>query len=208
MPGPLKNARHEKFAQEYLADLNAFRAAAACDIEFKAEGSGYYVYFLIDQRSGRVFYVGKGKGHRLHMHRKQAHDPASINQVKAARIRECGSQLAEVIFADELDEVTAFRVEKEFIRVWRHVGLTNISAGSVHPMESLLAGIDRSMGLIREFDEWMANATPRQIEATTRLAGSPEAFYREFWQHFYDIRADVVQSLNSIKEKSNGTSRR
>ena len=30
----------------------------------------YYIYKLIDPRTGKPFYIGKGKGNRLHQHEK------------------------------------------------------------------------------------------------------------------------------------------
>jgi hypothetical protein len=196
------------FAQEYLADLNAFRAAAACGIEFKFEGEGFYVYFLIDQRSGSIFYVGKGKGQRLREHRRSARNLSGVNQIKAARIMECGDHLAEVVFADNLDEVTAFRIEKDLIAALKHVGLTNIARGSVHPLQSLLASVDRGMSLIRSYDEWVTYASSEQLDAAVKLSGSTEAFYRQFWVMYEELRHEVQLKLNSISGNSNVTARR
>jgi hypothetical protein len=32
----------------------------------------YYVYELVDPRTSRVFYVGKGRGKRMHAHEREA----------------------------------------------------------------------------------------------------------------------------------------
>lgn len=200
MPGPLKNSRHERFAQEYTTGSNVFEVAAECGIELKSEGLGFYVYFLADRRDGSIFYVGKGKGKRLTRHRKDARSTNSVNQVKAQRIEACGRHLAEIVFADDLDEVSAYRLEKKLIE--RLPGLTNIARGSVHPLESVLASIDRGMGIIRNYDDWIAHAHPKQLDAAVQLSGSTEAFYRMFWDHYYDLRKWVVRELCAVKNRA------
>lgn len=48
--------------------------------------AGYYVYTLIDPRDDVVFYVGKGKGNRMHHHVAEAKVGRIVNPDKHARI--------------------------------------------------------------------------------------------------------------------------
>ena len=78
--------------------------------------SGFYVYALVDPRSGEPFYVGKGKGPRRHHHEREARGPRT--SAKCARIREiwaAGLEVGHETVADGLAEVDALRMERETI---------------------------------------------------------------------------------------------
>lgn len=102
---------------------------------------GYYVYRLIDPRSGQTFYVGKGKNNRVFAH---AHDAlkdyggqnyfiqeedddlsAKVKQIRS--IRDAGLEVIMVIHRWGLDEDTAFEVEAALIDAYS--GLTNQQLG-------------------------------------------------------------------------------
>lgn len=102
---------------------------------------GYYVYRLIDPRTGQTFYVGKGKNNRVFAH---AHDAlkdyeglnyfiqkedddlsAKVKQIRS--IHAVGLEVVMVIHRWGLDEDTAFEVEAALIDAY--AGITNQQLG-------------------------------------------------------------------------------
>lgn len=100
----------------------------------------YYVYRLIDPRTGQTFYVGKGKGNRIYAHINDAlksfdgqsyesNDEDEISE-KIKQIREikaAGLEVIHVIQRYGLTEKEAFEVEAALIDCYP--GLTNIQGG-------------------------------------------------------------------------------
>ena len=100
----------------------------------------YYVYRLIDPRTGQTFYVGKGKGNRIYAHINDAlksfdgqsyesNDEDEISE-KIKQIREIKAAGLEVIHVMQrygLTEKEAFEVEAALIDCYP--GLTNIQGG-------------------------------------------------------------------------------
>lgn len=92
---------------------------------------GFYVYRLVDPRSGRTFYVGKGTGNRVFSH-AAGYAPevrgllppklATIGEIKAA-----GLDVEHHIHRHGLDEQTAFHVEAALIDAYPE--LTNLVRG-------------------------------------------------------------------------------
>lgn len=95
-----------------------------------SEKLGYYVYRLIDPRSGDTFYVGKGRGNRVFAHAEGAIDGDELGE-KMLRIRDirlAGLEVHHVIHRHGMDEATAFTVEAALIDAYP--GLTNVVDGS------------------------------------------------------------------------------
>lgn len=92
--------------------------------------SEFYVYELVDPRDGAVFYVGKGKGPRMHQHEKEAR--AGRSGRKAEKIREIEASGLSVIkrkvatFGNAAD---ALRREAELINEYGLASLTNVMPG-------------------------------------------------------------------------------
>lgn len=94
----------------------------------------FYVYRLVDPRTGNTFYVGKGKNNRVFEH---AHGNVSTidfgdEQLEpklgiVRDIRLAGLVPSHVIHRHGLDEATAFEVEAALIDAY--AGLTNIQGG-------------------------------------------------------------------------------
>lgn len=109
------------------ADVNFFSAGVADQL-------GYYVYRLVDPRSGNTFYVGKGRGNRVFEH---AHGNVTANEFGDEQlapklgliraIQAVGLAPSHVIHRHGLDEATAFEVEAALIDAYP--GLTNIQGG-------------------------------------------------------------------------------
>lgn len=93
----------------------------------------YYVYRLIDPRTGQTFYVGKGKGNRVFEHAKNAIDLTDddILTDKSRTIQDIinsGLEVLHVIHRHGIeDESTAFEVEAALIEAYP--GLTNLAGG-------------------------------------------------------------------------------
>jgi hypothetical protein len=120
------------------------RASQACRTAFPpgvCERIGSYVYVLLDPRSQRPFYVGKGCGNRVFAHARAAlRSPTKSD--KLGRIREIhrASQAVGVqIVRHGLDERTALEVEAATIDVLA-AHLTNEVAGHGH--ERCLMSLD------------------------------------------------------------------
>lgn len=82
---------------------------------FNAWGQEYYVYHLIDPRTGEVFYVGKGKDGRAHDHQRAAKKVKKVYSAKEQRIREVLQSGYEV----KIDKVMLFDCEAEALRFER-----------------------------------------------------------------------------------------
>lgn len=97
---------------------------------FGAAPNKFYVYLLVDPRTGLPFYVGKGKGKRCHAHRKEALE--GRRGAKYTRIREilvagleCEVRKVKWFF----DNTEALEYEAELIWTIGPKHLTNISKG-------------------------------------------------------------------------------
>lgn len=91
--------------------------------------SDYYVYHLIDPRSGAVFYVGKGKGGRMLQHERDVRAGKKIdNAHKYAVIQSIiddGLSVTTIKVAKGISEQSALDLEEEHIATLS--GLTNIA---------------------------------------------------------------------------------
>jgi hypothetical protein len=97
----------------------------------------FYVYELRDPRSDDVFYVGKGKGNRIHAHEKEAE--RGVQSPKCNVIRDIwasGLQVEKNVIARFHDEAEAYAAEKAIIDDIGLQNLTNIAPGGIwHPRE-------------------------------------------------------------------------
>jgi hypothetical protein len=90
----------------------------------------WYVYELIDPRSGEVFYVGKGKGNRIDEHEKEAQSGyPSYKCNKIRSIWEDGHEIIKQKVAEFWDEDAAYEHEEERIVSIGLDNLTNITGG-------------------------------------------------------------------------------
>lgn len=107
-------------------------------IKFLGEDSKrkYYVYRLIDPRTYKTFYVGKGCGNRVFQHAKNAKiqdldpkedDKISLKKLQIAQILSSGKKVLAVIHRHGLTEAEAFEVEAAVIDAYSN--LTNIQSG-------------------------------------------------------------------------------
>lgn len=103
----------------------------------------FYVYELIDPRDGRPFYVGKGKGNRVHHHERDAKAGAELGRF--ARIKEiwaAGLSVEKRIVERFADEAAAYAAESKRIAEIGLENLTNRTPG---------AGMDPTASVDREW---------------------------------------------------------
>lgn len=139
----------------------------------------FYVYELIDPRSGEAFYVGKGKGTRISMHVRNARAGRIDNAEKHKRIVEihdAGFEVIESIVLAGLSEETALRIERERIAANRQQ-LTNISGGNCTNAERSRQIAAYWLSRMKPFEVWMAAITPKQLHSVETFFGGARAFY-------------------------------
>jgi hypothetical protein len=104
-------------------DANSFPPGVADKLK-------YYVYRLIDPRSGTTFYVGKGQGNRVfaHIHEQVGDDDPSLKLQRIRDIHLSGFEVAHVIHRHGMDEKTALQVEGAVMDAYP--GLTNVAGGT------------------------------------------------------------------------------
>lgn len=102
----------------------------------------FYVYGLIDTRTNKIFYIGKGKGNRVFEHEKESLNNPDNEKLKLstiAEIKTAGLQVKKIIINSNLTEEEAFAAEAALINAFNYVEdtkLTNIVAGH-HSTEAL-----------------------------------------------------------------------
>ena len=91
------------------------------------EKIGYYVYLLIDPRTKKVFYVGKGKENRIFQHVYESGRNTDPGE-KIGKIREihaAGQEVEHIVLRHCLTDKEAFEVEAAIIDYIDHETLTN-----------------------------------------------------------------------------------
>lgn len=115
----------KKFSEKALQSLN-----------------GYYVYALIDPRTDKVFYIGKGIGNRVFNHEIETNKSPDSEKIKLqtiSSIEKAGLHVKRVIVNWGLTEGEAFAAEASLINLWNftsEIKLSNMVAGH-HVHESL-----------------------------------------------------------------------
>lgn len=91
----------------------------------------YYVYELIDPRDSKPFYVGKGKGDRVHQHEKDAKAGATLGRFdRINEIWAAGFKVEKRIVARFEDEEAAYAAESARIAEIGRENLTNWTRGA------------------------------------------------------------------------------
>ena len=136
---------------------------------------GYYVYRLIDPRTGQTFYVGKGKNNRVFAHVNEAlkdyygvdyfiaeqDDEISAKIQQIRDIHKAGLEVIMVIHRWGMDEDTAYEVESALTDCYP--GLTNEQSG--HDSDRGVANVDTIQRVLRleEFDDSKAEPNEYMI---------------------------------------------
>ena len=116
------------------------------------EKLGFYVYGLIDPRSKKLFYVGKGLGNRIFMHLRDAIQGDS-STLKLDLIREIisqGQKVEHLILRSGLSEKEALEIEATLIDYGNY--FKKAFSNSVSGQHSNQKGIMTSDEIIRKFN--------------------------------------------------------
>lgn len=95
----------------------------------------FYVYGLIDPRTKKIFYIGKGAGNRVFEHEKESLNSPDSDKLKLrtiAEIKAAGFDVEKIIINYNLTEEEAFAAEAALINVFNYIEdskLTNIVSG-------------------------------------------------------------------------------
>ncbi|MCH8506462.1 MAG: GIY-YIG nuclease family protein [Ectothiorhodospiraceae bacterium] len=141
--GEISQVDPQLFAEEYLRVLDC----RGMGLTERQPTVRWYVYFLVDPRDGAIFYVGKGSGRRMYVHRERL--GSDKNHLKAARIEQIiadGHEPLCRVFDVFDEEGEAFSCERVLIAALREHGLTNLAGG-------ILTGKDRIMAHARRLLE-------------------------------------------------------
>ena len=169
--------KQEAFVQAYLTTGNASEAYRVAGIAQSGAGR-FYTYFLIDPRDQQIFYVGKGKGNRLHQHVVNVNAGRFDNPAKCKRIldiTESGHTVIERHFSWHDNGMDALIAERVMIE--RFPNLTNAVRGVVPFIERELMKIEYFLKWVIPYERWVERARPDQIASATHHAGSPRKFY-------------------------------
>lgn len=149
-------ANHLSFCEHYLKCRNAFQAAGLSGINVSEQlQPGYYVYLLIEKETGRIFYIGKGKGRRAAAHFKSSMWDNVFKGYEIQDIIDRGNTPAFVIFAHDLREHQALQIERELINLLAPTGLTNEIKGCSSLMERELIKSRRLLESIIPYPIWL-----------------------------------------------------
>ena len=97
----------------------------------------YYVYQLVNSLDGKVFYIGKGSGNRIHNHEQEAKGNKSNHKLnKIRKIKRNGGKILKRIVGLFADEDRAYEYEASLIQ--STPGLTNIKLGEIKAEDTLL----------------------------------------------------------------------
>jgi hypothetical protein len=187
--------KQQRFVAEYLVDLNATQAAIRAGYEWPNSRKAFYVYFLIDPRTDKIFYVGKGTNNRIKGHVNGAIAGRHSNGAKDFVIREIsmdGEKVGEVIFADGMKENDALACEADLIEILRDYELTNIRSGSVSTLVSAERRIDTLIMTKKSYDVWINTARDQAISAVNSVFGSPENFYAWYSDSLVKVKSRIA----------------
>ena len=153
--------------------------------------NGYYVYALIDPRTDKVFYIGKGIGDRVFNHEIESNKSPDSEKIKLqtiSSIEKAGLNVKRVIVNWGLTESEAFAAEASLINLLNftsEIKLCNIVAGH-HVHESLTVedfelrygaehlkeeDIKHSILVIKINRLFHWNMTPKELYDATREIG-------------------------------------
>ena len=163
--------------------------------------NGHYVYALIDSRTDKVFYIGKGSGNRIFNHEIESNKTSESEKVKLQTIRSIekeGLNVKRVIINWGLTEKEAFAAETSLINLLNFtskIKLSNIVSGH-HVHESLTV----------EYFEMLYGAKclcEDDIRHSILVIKINKLYHREMTaKELYEATRGIwVVSLNSIKKR-------
>jgi hypothetical protein len=156
--------KQKRFCEEYLEHNNYSLAETRSDYSLYLKGGAkYFVYFLINPNDQSIFYVGKGKGKRPNNHLSEAKNNRTINVFKNKIIKDilATNKKPEIkFFAIDLEEETAFKIERLLIENIGKGNLTNIANGFNVQSQSDIAKYHLSRMI--PFERWVKEKNPSE----------------------------------------------
>ncbi len=161
----------------------------------------YYIYGLVDSRTGEIFYIGKGQGNRMYQHVADWENNRITNAKKFEKIGEVERGFERVgyaIFHRTNNEDHAFMAEKKYIKLIGRENLTNISGGVEPQSEKDRVGYLNLLMRLKENNEfrskhyfWLRSHIVKAVESfgydTIEVNGKTHAINRETGR-FYGLR--------------------
>lgn len=154
----------------------------------------YYVYELIDPRTGEAFYVGKGCGNRCSQHESDARAGRIGNVEKHRRIKSIhddGLSVTVRIVSRHKKESEAFAAER-FLIEGRKDSLTNIVLGVCTNDEKWAMTARAALIKMLPFDVWMNRVSN---EVRIALGGTDEKL-----RAFHDGHRVFLERMTSVVE--------
>ena len=158
------------------------------------ESLGYYVYLLIDPRTKKPFYVGKGHGNRVNQQLLGALE-TELDEVKKIKtihaIQKANLEVGQLILRHGLTEKEAFEIESAMIDFIGMNNLTNIVAGHYASERGLMSLQDIAIKYQAEDAEFDEPALLININKLYHYNISPEALYEATRKHWNVSQARV-----------------
>jgi hypothetical protein len=144
----------------------------------------FYVYCLKNSLSGEIFYVGKGKGGRLHTHLidfKNGNDTNPAKTFEISSILKSGGTIIAEKLQDNLTEGRAYDIELAWIEKLGLKNLTNISPGRMSVIERTKQQARNLLAKVIPFKDWLNQEaqTPYAIEMYRRVVAELRKISRE-----------------------------
>jgi hypothetical protein len=158
---------HNQFCKSYISSGSIHEAAKSPGICLTTIiPKRFYVYFLIEEQSGRIFYVGKGSGIRVLRHFQNYEASNPYKQKEMLAIVKAGNTVSYRILESGLQEAEAFTIERQLIKTLYSSGLTNMRKGQHSPLQKARKQAEVLLFSIMPFETWMniKKRTRRQIK--------------------------------------------
>ena len=181
--------KQKRFVEEYPVDLNATKAAirAGLALNGKPPKTGFYTYALVDPRTDRVFYVGKGSGNRVLAHSRRVNNGRVDNPEKERLVTEILAEhdrLPHIILSTHKFSGEALSSERKTIAAIGLENLTNISPGRLSEEERVRLESRMWLDRVKPFDVWLGERkrSDQDIEMYHKIVAEMELLTREPWR--------------------------
>lgn len=164
------------------------------------EKLGYYVYLLVDPRSNKPFYVGKGQGNRVNQHLLGALETEfdEVEKIKTIHdIQRANLEVGCLILRHGLSEKEAFEVESAVIDFIGMDNLTNIVSGHYASERGLMSLLDITIKYQAEDAVFEEPALLININKLYHYNISPENLYDATRKH-WNVSQDRVITIRIV----------